>query len=55
MARPEILKISFEFSSKLGVRELPKINGNHESNIPGLFVVGDLADAPIIKVALNQG
>ena len=55
MARPEILKVSFEFSPKLGVRELPKLNDRHESNVPGLFVVGDLADAPIIKVALNQG
>ncbi len=55
MGKPEILKITFEFSSKLGVRELPKIDKNHESNVPGLYVVGDLADAPIIKVALNQG
>ena len=49
------MKISFEFSPKLGVRELPRISPNHESNVKGLYVVGDLADAPIIKVALNQG
>jgi len=55
MGKPQILKISFEFSSKLGVRELPRIGKDHESNVPGLYVVGDLADAPIIKVALNQG
>ncbi|CAM2006488.1 NAD(P)-binding domain-containing protein [Acanthopleuribacter pedis] len=55
MGRPDILKISFEFSSKLGVRDLPKLDQLHQSNIPGLYVVGDLADAPIIKVALNQG
>jgi len=51
----DILKVSFEFSPKLGVRALPRLNERRESNVPGLFIVGDLADAPIIKVALNQG
>ena len=51
----DILKISFEFSPKLGVRQLPKLDKHRQSNIPGLYIVGDLADAPIIKVALNQG
>ena len=54
--KAEIIKLSFEFSSKLGVRELPEFDQKtHESNISGLYIVGDLADAPIIKVALNQG
>jgi len=53
---PEIIKLSFEFSSKLGVRELPEFDPDtHEANVKGIFIVGDLADAPIIKVALNQG
>jgi NosR/NirI family nitrous oxide reductase transcriptional regulator len=51
----DLLKISFEFSPKLGVRELPELTARHESNVKGLYIVGDLADAPIIKVALNQG
>ncbi len=51
----DILKLSFEFSSKIGVREQPKLSASKESNIKGLYVVGDLADAPIIKVAINQG
>lgn len=55
MGAVDILKVSLEFSPKLGVRELPELSGAKESNIPGLFIVGDLADAPIIKVALNQG
>lgn len=55
MASSDLLKISFEFSPKLGIRELPQLDANHQSNISGLYVVGDLADAPIIKVALNQG
>lgn len=55
MALTDHLPISFEFSPKLGIRELPELDGRHQSNVSGLYVVGDLADAPIIKVALNQG
>ncbi|MEL6344335.1 MAG: NAD(P)-binding domain-containing protein [Myxococcota bacterium] len=55
MALPKLLDISFEFSPKLGVRELPEIDEGHESNVDGLYIIGDLADAPIIKVALRQG
>lgn len=55
MTTIDILKISFEFSSKIGVRELPWLKSTKESNVKGLYVVGDLADAPIIKVAINQG
>ena len=51
----EILKVSFEFSPKIGVREAPRVNGRNESDVKGLYVIGDLADAPIIKAALNQG
>jgi NosR/NirI family transcriptional regulator, nitrous oxide reductase regulator len=55
MALSEILNISFEFSSKIGTRQLPKLDKNYQSNIKGLYIVGDLADAPVIKIALNQG
>ena len=55
MAITDILDISFEFSSKVGTRELPKLTKDYESNIPGMYIVGDLADAPVIKIALNQG
>ena len=55
MSTTDILKISFEFSPKIGVRELPWLKSTKESNVAGLYVVGDLADAPIIKVAINQG
>jgi thioredoxin reductase/ferredoxin len=51
----DILKLSFEFSPKIGVREAPRIDDRYQSDVKGLYVVGDLADAPIIKVALNQG
>ncbi len=55
MAVGDILNISFEFSSKVGTRQLPKLDENYQSNIDGLYIVGDLADAPVIKIALNQG
>jgi len=55
VALDDILDISFEFSSKIGVRDLPRVDANKESDVRGLYVVGDLADAPIIKAALAQG
>jgi thioredoxin reductase len=55
MALSDILKISFEYVPKAGHRQLPLLTKEYESNIPGLYIVGDLADAPVIKVSLNQG
>lgn len=55
MPLPVLPNLSIEFSPKLGVRALPRIDRNHQSNVSGLYIVGDLADAPIIKVALRQG
>ncbi len=34
---------------------LPKSGKNHESSVPGLYIVGDLAGAPTIRIAANQG
>jgi NosR/NirI family nitrous oxide reductase transcriptional regulator len=33
----------------------PALNAHHESSIPGLYVIGDLAGAPVIKLAMAQG
>src|SRR5436853_7049902 len=33
----------------------PLIDGNFESNVPGLFVIGDLVGAPVVKLAMAQG
>ncbi|MBI5514905.1 MAG: NAD(P)-binding domain-containing protein [Deltaproteobacteria bacterium] len=56
MAVADILKVSFEFSPKVGTRQLPALTEHYESiTVPGLYIGGDLADAPIIKIALNQG
>ena len=55
MSLKDILDLSFEFSSKIGTRQLPKLSETYESNVKGLYIVGDLADAPVIKIALVQG
>ena len=33
----------------------PALNSHNESNIPGLYIIGDLAGAPVIKLAMAQG
>jgi NosR/NirI family nitrous oxide reductase transcriptional regulator len=33
----------------------PALRANNESNVPGLYVIGDLAGAPVIKLAMAQG
>lgn len=33
----------------------PEVNERLESNVPGLFVVGDLAGAPVLKLAMEHG
>ena len=33
----------------------PVVNQHFESNVPGLFIVGDLAGAPVVKIAMEQG
>ena len=46
---------NLEFSPKIGVREAPELDGQHQSNLKGVYIIGDLADAPVIKMALRQG
>jgi len=35
--------------------ERPFLRKNNESNVPGLYIIGDLAGAPVIKYAMAQG
>ena len=35
--------------------ERPQIKKNNESNIPGVYIIGDLVGAPVIKLAMEQG
>ena len=34
---------------------LPVLDDNYQSNVPGLYIVGDLAGAPVVKLAMEQG
>ena len=34
---------------------LPELNGEYESNVPGLYIIGALGGYPLIKQAMNQG
>ena len=34
---------------------LPVLDDNLQSNVPGLYIVGDLAGAPVVKLAMEQG
>ncbi len=33
----------------------PVVNQHFESNVPGLFIVGDLAGEPVVTIAMEQG
>jgi len=38
-----------------GMNERPYLKKHNESNIPGFYIIGDLAGAPVIKYAMAQG
>jgi thioredoxin reductase/polyferredoxin len=52
-------KLRHQFDAILQSADMPNrrpaLRKNHESNIPGLFIIGDLAGAPVIKYAMAQG
>ena len=48
-------KVESLLSLGTGDRQRPQINKNFESNIKGLYIIGDLAGAPVIKLAMEQG
>jgi len=43
-----------EYGQKLKVR-VPQIDENFETNIPGIYIIGTLAGAGLIKESINQG
>ncbi len=43
------------FASADGATRRPQLDVNNLSNVPGLYIVGDLAGAPVIKLAMEQG
>ena len=50
--KQQIIAILHSGSSQ---NERPYLKKNNESNIPGLYIIGDLAGAPVIKYAMAQG
>ncbi len=54
----QILDWELAFAQKTGTRQgrqMPDLDAAHQTNIKGIYAVGDLADAPVIKIAINQG
>ncbi len=50
--KDQIVKILHSGSSQ---NERPYLKKHNESNVPGLYIIGDLAGAPVIKYAMKQG
>jgi thioredoxin reductase/polyferredoxin len=48
-------KLTAIFDSPNMAQRRPELRAHNESNIPGLYVIGDLAGAPVIKLAMEQG
>ncbi len=48
-------KLEKLFATASGQVRRPQLDKHRQSNIPGLFIVGDLAGAPVIKLAMEQG
>jgi NosR/NirI family nitrous oxide reductase transcriptional regulator len=48
-------KLEVVLTSADMVQRRPELSKDRESNIPGLYVIGDLAGAPVIKFAMAQG
>lgn len=45
----------FGFSPYSSVSARPRVDEHQQSNVPGMYVVGDLADSPVLKMVLDQG
>jgi len=48
-------KLEFVLTSPDMVQRRPAVKKNNESNIRRLYIIGDLAGAPVIKLAMAQG
>ena len=47
--------ISLVFGTKTRGMELPRISGNFETNVPGLYIAGELGGMGLIRNAIKQG
>jgi thioredoxin reductase/NAD-dependent dihydropyrimidine dehydrogenase PreA subunit len=47
--------ISLAFGNVLQTVRVPRVNENFETNVPGVFIVGELGGFGLIKTAINEG
>lgn len=47
--------ISLVFGTKTRGMEMPRISGNFETNVPGLYIAGELGGMGLIRNAIKQG
>ena len=47
--------LSLAFGNVLQTLKAPRLNENFETNVPGLFIVGELGGMGLIKTAINEG
>jgi putative YpdA family bacillithiol system oxidoreductase len=47
--------ITLAFGNVLQTIRVPNVNENFETNIPGIFIVGELGGMGLIKTAINEG
>ncbi len=47
--------ISLVFGTKTRGMELPRVTGNYETNVPGLYIAGELGGMGLIRNAVRQG
>ena len=50
-----LIKSLFEKKASPSYPQLPVVKDNGESNIPGIYIVGDVAGNPLVKICLNDG
>lgn len=47
--------ITLSFGGVLQTIRVPRVQSNFETNLPGVFIVGELAGTGLIKTAINEG
>lgn len=47
--------ITLVFGTKTRGMELPRVDGNYETNVPGLYIAGELGGMGLIRNAVKQG
>ncbi len=54
---PTVPKACFVVNStkKIPERKVPKRDGNFMTNVPGIYLIGDVSGVPLIKNAINEG